>query len=78
MVIQPIDEEIYQVDANQGTRMIYQLLEQLICRYPEHYHWSYKRFSANKALKKIYDIDEKEALEKVDEVRNQAMQQQNI
>lgn len=53
MVIQPIDEEIYQVDANQGTRMIYQLLEQLICRYPEHYHWSYKRFNTIHCLNRF-------------------------
>ncbi|MDQ9821188.1 lysophospholipid acyltransferase family protein [Acinetobacter bereziniae] len=70
MVIQPIDEEIYQVDANQGTRMIYQLLEQLICRYPEHYHWSYKRFKAHPLLKQIYNVPSKEAMEMAKLIRN--------
>lgn len=78
MVIEPINPQIYQGTAEDGTLIIHQSLEQLIRHYPEHYHWSYKRFSANKTLKKIYDIDEKEALEKVDEVRKQATQQQNI
>ncbi|MHA3982614.1 lysophospholipid acyltransferase family protein [Acinetobacter venetianus] len=78
MVIEPINPQIYQGTAEDGTLIIHQSLEQLIRRYPEHYHWSYKRFRANKALKKIYDIDEKEALEKVDQVRKQAMQQENI
>ncbi|EPR89731.1 Lipid A biosynthesis lauroyl acyltransferase [Acinetobacter haemolyticus CIP 64.3 = MTCC 9819] len=70
MYIEPIDPQIYQGSAEDGTLIIHQTLEQLIKRYPDHYHWSYKRFSANKELKRIYDIDENQALAKVAEVRH--------
>lgn len=72
MYIEPINPQIYEGPAENGTRIIHQSLEQLIQRYPEHYHWSYKRFRANPALKKIYDIDEAEALAQVAEVRQRA------
>lgn len=72
MYIEPINPQIYEGPAENGTRIIHQSLEQLIQRYPEHYHWSYKRFRANPALKKIYDIDETEALAQVAKVRQQA------
>ncbi|MFC3170952.1 lysophospholipid acyltransferase family protein [Acinetobacter vivianii] len=72
MYIEPINPQIYEGPAENGTRIIHQSLEQLIQRYPEHYHWSYKRFRANPALKKIYDIDEAEALAQVAKVRQQA------
>ncbi|USA55168.1 lysophospholipid acyltransferase family protein [Acinetobacter sp. C32I] len=71
MYVEPINPQIYEGNAEDGTLIIHQTLEQLIRRYPEHYHWSYKRFRANPALKKIYDIDENEALLKVAEVRQQ-------
>ena len=71
MYIEPINPQIYEGPAENGTRIIHQSLEQLIQRYPEHYHWSYKRFRANPALKKIYDIDEAEALAQVAKVRQQ-------
>ena len=71
MFVEPINPHIYEGNAEQGTLIIHQALEQLIRRYPSHYHWSYKRFSANKSLKKIYDIDEQEALARVAEVRLQ-------
>ncbi|ENW21307.1 lysophospholipid acyltransferase family protein [Acinetobacter haemolyticus] len=74
MYIEPIDPQIYQGSAEDGTLIIHQTLEQLIKRYPAHYHWSYKRFSANPALKKIYDIDENQALAKVAEVRHLTQQ----
>ena len=70
--IESIDPQIYAGSAQDGTLIVHQTLEQLIRRYPEHYHWSYKRFSANPALKKIYDIDETEALAKVAAVRANA------
>ena len=73
MVVQPIDEKIYQVDANQGTHIIYTALEKLICQYPEHYHWSYKRFKAHPKLKQIYNVPNKEAMEMVTSVRNDAI-----
>lgn len=72
MYIESINPQIYEAPAENGTRIIHQSLEQLIQRYPEHYHWSYKRFRANPALKKIYDIDEAEALAQVAKVRQQA------
>lgn len=77
MYIEPINPQIYEGTAEDGTLIIHQTLEQLIRRYPEHYHWSYKRFRANPDLKKIYDIDEKEALLKVAEVRLQTQQKEN-
>jgi Kdo2-lipid IVA lauroyltransferase/acyltransferase len=67
--IEEIDPEIYQVDAEQGTEIIFKALEQLIRQYPEHYHWSYKRFSANTKLKGLYDIPTTEALNKIKQVR---------
>ncbi|MCU4335757.1 lysophospholipid acyltransferase family protein [Acinetobacter dispersus] len=76
MYIEPINPQIYEGTAEDGTLIIHQTLEQLIRRYPEHYHWSYKRFRANPDLKKIYDIDEKEALLKVAEVRQQTQQRE--
>ena len=77
MHIEPINPQIYEGSAEDGTLIIHQTLEQLIQRYPAHYHWSYKRFSANPALKKIYDIDENDALTKVAEVRQQYQSQEN-
>ncbi|MGA4853245.1 lysophospholipid acyltransferase family protein [Acinetobacter haemolyticus] len=74
MYIEPIEPQIYQGSAEDGTLIIHQTLEQLIKRYPDHYHWSYKRFSANKELKRIYDIDENQALAKVAEVRHLTQQ----
>ena len=75
MVVQPIDENIYQVDANQGTHIIYTALEKLICQYPEHYHWSYKRFKAHPKLKQIYNVPNKEAMEMINSIRNEATTQ---
>lgn len=77
MYIEPIDPKIYEGNAENGTLIIHQTLEQLIQRYPEHYHWSYKRFRANPALKKIYDIDEAEALAQVRAVRQQQQAHRN-
>lgn len=70
--IEAIDPQIYAGSAVDGTRIIHQSLEDLIQRYPQHYHWSYKRFSANPALHKIYNIDEADALAKVAAVRSNA------
>ncbi|WP_353172695.1 lysophospholipid acyltransferase family protein [Acinetobacter rudis] len=75
MYIEPVDEAIYQGTAEQGTLVIHQMIEQLIRRYPEHYHWSYKRFKANPELDNVYHLDPKEALQLVESVRQQ--QQQN-
>lgn len=70
MFIEPIDEKIYNVTANQGTEIIFQQLEDLIRKSPENYHWSYKRFSAHPNLHKIYDMHAEEALAKINQLRS--------
>ena len=67
--IEAIDEEIYQGDANQGTGIIINTIENLIQRHPEHYHWSYKRFRAHEDLGNIYKLDHNQALSKVNQLR---------
>jgi KDO2-lipid IV(A) lauroyltransferase len=70
MYIEPIDESIYQGNANDGTQVILTAIEDLIRRYPEHYHWSYKRFKANPELHDVYHLSTAEALNKVAELRS--------
>jgi len=67
--IEAIDEKIYQGDANQGTGIIINTIENLIQRHPEHYHWSYKRFRAHEDLGNIYKLDHDQALSKVNQLR---------
>lgn len=67
--IETIDEKIYQGDANQGTGIIINTIENLIQRHPEHYHWSYKRFRAHEDLGNIYKLDHNQALSKVNQLR---------
>ena len=74
MHIEAIDERIYQGNANQGTGVILAAIENLIRRYPEHYHWSYKRFKANPELDRVYHLNTEEALKRVAEVRAKAIQ----
>jgi Kdo2-lipid IVA lauroyltransferase/acyltransferase len=69
MHIEAIDDAIYQGTANQGTQTIHQALEDLIRRYPEHYHWSYKRFKANPALGGLYNAPTAEALARIEALR---------
>lgn len=69
MHIEAIDEAIYQGTANQGTEIIHHALEDLIRRYPEHYHWSYKRFKANPALGGLYNAPTAEALDRIAQLR---------
>lgn len=66
--IQPISSEIYtpQIDA---TRLISATLEHLIQQYPQHYHWSYKRFNANEHTRSIYDMPYHDALRVVRQVQ---------
>ena len=73
MHIEPMDEKIYEGTADDGTYVIHQAIEQLIYQYPEHYHWSYKRFKANPALDNIYNIDPTEALKIVDRLKAEAL-----
>lgn len=67
--IEAIDEKIYKGDANQGTGIIINTIENLIQRHPEHYHWSYKRFRAHEDLGNIYKLDHDQALSKVNQLR---------
>lgn len=69
MHIESVDEAIYQGTANEATAIIHQSLEQLILRYPEHYHWSYKRFRAHPHLHRIYDQPQEKSLAQVHAVR---------
>lgn len=72
MYIEPMDESIYEGSAIDGTMVIHHAIENLIARYPEHAHWSYKRFKANPKLKHIYDIPYEEAVAKVEAVREES------
>ncbi|MEN8425186.1 lysophospholipid acyltransferase family protein [Acinetobacter schindleri] len=67
---EPLDEQIYSSTPNQGTEIIFKKMEELIHRYPEHYHWSYKRFKAHESLGgTIYRIPQDEALAKINDLR---------
>lgn len=72
MYIEPIDGKIYHGNAEDGTRVIHHTIEQLIQRYPEHYHWSYKRFKAHPELRDVYNIPHETALEKINQIRQNA------
>lgn len=69
MVIEPVNPKIYEASNTEGTRIIHQMIEELIQKYPEHYHWSYKRFMANPQLHGLYDIPEQEALQQIKQLR---------
>ena len=68
--IEPMPDEIYEGTATDGTLIIHHAIEDLIRRYPEHAHWSYKRFRANPDLHNIYHIPSEQALEKVKKLKN--------
>lgn len=69
MYIEPMPESIYQGTANDGTHVIHQEIENLIHRFPEHYHWSYKRFKANPELRNLYNLPHEQAMQLVTKVR---------
>ena len=69
MFIEPMDEQIYQGSANDGTRIIHQALEHLIERFPQHYHWSYKRFKANPQLRNVYTLSNEQAITNINRVK---------
>jgi len=71
MSIEPISDEIYHGSANDGTKVIHHEIENLIQRFPEHYHWSYKRFKANPALRNLYNLPHEQAIQLVTEIRQQ-------
>jgi len=70
MYIEPMDTKIYEGTDRDGTAVIHRAIESLIQKYPDHYHWSYKRFKANPELDNLYTLSEEEALEKVQQVRD--------
>ena len=69
--IEKLDSRIYEGSANDGSGVIFSALEDLIRRYPEHYHWSYKRFKANPALEDIYNLSPEQANEVVQNLRSE-------
>ena len=71
--IEAIDEKIYSGNANQGTQVIINSIENLIRRHPEHYHWSYKRFNAHQGLGNLYTLEHEQALGKVNALRTQEL-----
>ena len=69
MYIEEISESIYQGTANDGTFVIHQAIEDLVHRYPEHYHWTYKRFKANPKLRALYNLPFNEAVTRLEQLR---------
>ena len=59
--IEGMPDQIFDRSQN-GTAIIHQHIEQLIRRYPQHYHWSYKRFKANPESKKVYNLPHAESI----------------
>ncbi|WP_111892137.1 lysophospholipid acyltransferase family protein [Acinetobacter sp. MB5] len=74
MFIEPVDDRIYVGSDEDGTKLIHEMIENLIRKYPQHYHWSYKRFKANPELNNIYNLPEDEAIAKVQQVRAERQQ----
>jgi len=74
MYIEEMSESIYQGTANDGTFVIHQAIEDLVHRYPEHYHWTYKRFKANPKLRALYNLPFNEAVTRLEQLR---LEQQN-
>ena len=72
MFIEPIADEIYDGGAEHGTLVIHQTLEDLIRRYPEHYHWSYKRFKAHPELRRLYNLPHQEAMSLIQKIRDES------
>lgn len=64
-----MDPAIYQGTDHDGTLVIHHAIEDLIRKYPDHYHWSYKRFKANPELDNLYTLNEEDALANVEQVR---------
>ncbi len=69
MHIEPMNDAIYQGTANEGSEVIFEALEALIRKYPEHYHWSYKRFKASPETDSIYHLSMAEALKLTQSIR---------
>lgn len=71
--IEAVDDTIYNGTATEGTLVIHRAIEDLIQRYPQHAHWSYKRFRAHPDLHDIYDIPKDLALDKIQMVRENSL-----
>lgn len=71
--IEPVDDAVYHGTATEGTLVIHRAIEGLIQRYPEHAHWSYKRFRAHPDLHDIYDIPKDQALDKIQKIRENSL-----
>ncbi|OTG83498.1 lipid A biosynthesis acyltransferase [Acinetobacter sp. ANC 5054] len=78
MHIEPIDEKIYEGTANAGSEVIFEAVENLIRRYPEHYHWSYKRFKANPKLRNIYNVSDAEMTQRIQAVREEYVKETQL
>lgn len=72
--LEPLDNRIYEGSANDGSKVIFEKLEDLIRKYPEHYHWSYKRFKANPALRSVYNKPFDEAMQMIQTAREKPQQ----
>lgn len=72
MFIEPIDDKVYEGTPTDGTLVIHHAIEDLIIRYPEHGHWSYKRFKAHPELRKIYELPHDEAIALVRKLQAEA------
>lgn len=75
MHIEPMDDAIYQGTANDGSKVIFKAIENLIRKYPEHYHWSYKRFKASPETDNIYHLKLDEAVALAQSIREKAEKQ---
>ena len=71
--IEAVDDAIYNDTATEGTLVIHQTIEDLVQRYPQHAHWSYKRFKAHPDLHDIYNIPKDQALHKIQKVRKNSL-----
>jgi KDO2-lipid IV(A) lauroyltransferase len=71
MYIEPMSDEVYQGTADDGTLVIHHAIEKLIQRFPEHYHWSYKRFKANPELRNLYNLPHDQAMQLITKIRQQ-------
>lgn len=58
LLIEAVDGRIHSPDLQTSVDVLNDSIEQLIRRYPQHYHWSYKRFKANPLLENIYYVPE--------------------
>lgn len=56
ILFEPMDRRIAGADLQASVDTLNRSFEQIIRRYPQHYHWNYKRFKANPLLENIYYV----------------------